>query len=361
MAARFSTVVLAGTLLAAPPVLAQTPPLIPAPAAHTVQAPATEDTPPVLFLPIGPMRPVELSVMTYNVEGLPWPVRAGRGSKLKAIGRELAALRERGVEPDVVLLQEGFRKQAADLIELSGYPHVARGPKKRQRDANPFNGEDRPRYKRVKYRRKGEGWGKWGSSGLWVLSNYPINWVKSHAYRYCAGLDCLANKGVMLVSLEVPGLPTPVEIADTHLNSKGASGVPRNRNRMAHHLQADELKRFMETDRTPGAPLIVGGDFNVMHAPDRYDYVMADYPFEVVSQICRQIPDSCDAKVSGDGDAPWLDTQDLIGFKHGDRVSIRPIRVEARFDGSTTGGPTLSDHDAYEVTFRLTPLPAPKP
>jgi endonuclease/exonuclease/phosphatase family metal-dependent hydrolase len=150
--------------------------------------------------------------------------------------------------------------------------------------------DDRPRYKRVKYRRKGEGWGKWGSSGLWVLSDHPINWVKSHAYHYCAGLDCLANKGVMLVSLDVPGLPTPVEIADTHLNSKGASGVPRNRNRTAHHLQAAELGQFMETDRTPGAPLIVGGDFNVMHAPDRYDYVMQRYPFEVVSQVCFRSP-----------------------------------------------------------------------
>jgi len=260
-----------------------------------------------------------------------------------------------------VLLQEGFRAEVADLIARSGYPHAARGPRRKQRDGDQLAEEDRPRYKRVKYRRKGEGLGKWGSSGLWVLSDHPINWVKSHAYHYCAGLDCLANKGVMLVSLNVPGLPTPVEIADTHLNSKGASGAPRNRYRMAHHLQADELKRFMEADRTPGAPLIVGGDFNVMHAPDRYDYVMADYPFEVVSQVCKQIPDSCDTKVSGDGDAPWLDTQDLIGFKHGDQVSIRPVRVEARFDGSVSGGPALSDHDAYEVTFRLTPLPATKP
>jgi hypothetical protein len=137
---------------------------------------------------------------------------------------------------------------------LSGYPYVARGPRKKQRDE-----ADRPRgrgrdYKRVKYRRKGEGWGKWGSSGLWVLSNHPIDWVKSHAYRYCAGLDCLANKGVMLVSGGRGGPADPVEIADTHLNSKGASGVPRKRNRMAHHLQADELKSFMEADRTPGSP-----------------------------------------------------------------------------------------------------------
>jgi hypothetical protein len=71
--------------------------------AAPLQEPKTEDTPPAAFHPVGPMKPVELSVMTYNVEGLPWPVRFGRGSKLKAIGRQLAALREKGLQPDVVL------------------------------------------------------------------------------------------------------------------------------------------------------------------------------------------------------------------------------------------------------------------
>ena len=33
-------------------------------------------------------KPVTLSVMTYNVEGLPWPVRSGRGKALKAIGHQ---------------------------------------------------------------------------------------------------------------------------------------------------------------------------------------------------------------------------------------------------------------------------------
>jgi endonuclease/exonuclease/phosphatase family metal-dependent hydrolase len=298
-------------------------------------------------------RPVELSVMTYNVEGLPWPVRTKRGAALKAIGQELAAMRAKGVEPDVVLLQEGFRSEIEELIDLSGYPYVAKGPRRKQRDANLFPKDERPDYRRVKYRRRGEGLGKWGSGGLWVLSNHPIQWVKSHAYRYCAGLDCLANKGVMLVSLDVKGLPVPVEIANTHLNSKGASRVPRARNRTAHHLQADELKRFMDQDRTPGAPLIIGGDFNVKHAPDRFDYVMSDYRFEVVSRWCHERPGACQTQISYDGDAPWLDTQDLIGFSDGDRVALRPTKVEATFDGASE--PVLSDHDGYRVTFRLTP------
>jgi len=109
----------------------------------------------------------------------------------------------------------------------------------------------------------------------------------------------------------------------------------------------------MAADRTPGAPLIVGGDFNVMHAPDRFDYVMADYPFEVVSRWCHNLPGACDTQISYDGDAPWLDTQDLIGFLDGDKVDVTPTRVEATFDGANE--PVLSDHDGYRVTFQLTP------
>src|SRR5436190_769103 len=104
-----------------------------------------------------------------------------------------AALAQSGTQaPPVVLTFPAPASEVADLIERSGYAHVARGPRKKQRDGSQLGQDDRPRYKRVKYRRKGEGWGKWGSSGLWVLSDHPINWVKSHAYHYCAGLDCLA-------------------------------------------------------------------------------------------------------------------------------------------------------------------------
>lgn len=296
-------------------------------------------------------RSIDLTVLTYNVEGLPWPVRAGRGKKLKAIGRQLAQLRAEGRAPDVVLLQEGFIKDTAELIALSGYPYVAKGPDKRQRDGNVL-GKDRLPYRRIKYRTRGEGVGKWRGSGLYILSDHPIVSETSHAYRFCAGLDCLANKGVMMVGLQVAGAPTVVEVADTHMNAKGASRVPRRRTQTAHHLQADELKTFLLKSRTAGAPLIVGGDFNVKHSAARYDYVLGDYPFVVTSQYCKLNAGACEAKMSFDGDAPWLDTQDLIGSSDGDGVTVRPVQVQALFDG--LAGPVLSDHDAYQVRFRLT-------
>lgn len=301
--------------------------------------------------PPAQVRSIDLTVLTYNVEGLPWPVRAGRAKKLKAIGRQLAQLRAEGRAPDVVLLQEGFIKDAADLIALSGYPYVAKGPDKTQRDGNVL-GKDRLRFRRIKYPQWGEGWGKWRGSGLYILSEHPIVAQTSHAYRFCAGLDCLANKGVMMVTVRAPGAPTLVQVANTHMNAKGASRVPRRRTQTAHHLQADELKRFLLTSRAADAPLIVGGDFNVKHSAARYDYVLGDYPFVVTSQYCKLNPGACEAKMSFDGDAPWLDTQDLIGASDGAGVTVRPVQVEALFDG--LAGPALSDHDAYQVRFRLT-------
>lgn len=296
-------------------------------------------------------RSIDLTVLTYNVEGLPWPVRAGRGRKLKAIGRQLAQLRAEGRAPDVVLLQEGFVKDAADLIAISGYPYVAKGPDKSQRDGNVL-GKDRLRFRRIKYPQRGEGMGKWRGSGLYILSNHPIVTQTSHAYRFCAGLDCLANKGVMMVGVQPPGAPTIVQVANTHMNAKGAARVPRRRTQTAHHLQADELKRFLLKTRITDAPLIVGGDFNVKHSAVRYDYVLGDYPFVVTSQYCKLNPGACEAKMSFDGDAPWLDTQDLLGAADGAGVTVRPVQVEALFDGLE--GPVLSDHDAYQVRFRLT-------
>ena len=62
----------------------------------------------------------EISVLTYNVRGLPWPIARGRGAALREIGAELAQMRREGREPDVVLIQEGFRAEMADLVKASG-------------------------------------------------------------------------------------------------------------------------------------------------------------------------------------------------------------------------------------------------
>src|SRR5258705_3245092 len=86
----------------------------------------------------------EVSVLTYNIRGLPWPFATGRATALKKIGRELAVLRAEGRQPDIVLIQEGFRGEVADLVKASGYRYWVQGPTRweRPRGAAPADGQD---------------------------------------------------------------------------------------------------------------------------------------------------------------------------------------------------------------------------
>ncbi len=301
-------------------------------------------------------RSAELTVLTYNVRGLPWPIATGRAKALKKIGKELAAMRKEGRQPDVVLIQEGFRSEVGNLVRASGYRYWAQGPTRGERasDAAP---EDGRRYRRVRYIRFGEGWGKFTSAGLHVLTDEPIVEVRNTPYRYCAGFDCLANKGAMLVRLAPPGLPQDLDIINTHMNSRGASRVPVKRSLRAHNLQTEELNAFINNHWKAQTPLLIGGDFNVRNAPERYDYQAAERPYVVVSEFCNHPSSPCDGQPPVDGEQPWLRSQDLQAFASDGAVNVRPIRVEKVF-GSEPGRRRLSDHDGYLVSYRFSWKPA---
>jgi endonuclease/exonuclease/phosphatase family metal-dependent hydrolase len=300
----------------------------------------------------GGVRSTEISVLTYNVRGLPWPLAKGRAKALKAIGADLAAMRRDGTQPDVVLIQEGFRDEVDDLVKASGYRYWARGPSRSERasGAGPENGR---RYATVRYPSSGEGWGKFTGAGLHVLSDAPITDVEDTPYRYCAGLDCLANKGAMLARLALPGAPGEIDIVNTHLNSRRAAKVPVARSLRAHNLQTEELTTFINAHRDVDRPLLVGGDFNVLNAPDRYDYRSAERPYQVVSEFCNRAADPCEGQALGDPAArPWLRSQDLQAFQPGHPVGVRPVSVATVFDAAH-GEPALSDHVGYLVRYQL--------
>ena len=63
----------------------------------------------------------------------------------------------------------------------------------------------------LRYILSGEGWGKLTGAGLHVLSDLPILDVKAAAYSACAGFDCLANKGVMLVRVALNDAPVRLD------------------------------------------------------------------------------------------------------------------------------------------------------
>jgi len=186
-----------------------------------------------------------------------------------------------------------------------------------------------------------------------VLSDAPITDVKDTPYRYCAGIDCLANKGVMLARLALPGAPREIDIVNTHLNSRRAAKAPLGRSLRAHNLQTEELMSFINAHRDGDRPLLVGGDFNVRNAPDRYDYRSAERPYQVVSEFCARAADPCEGQAPADPAArPWLSSQDLQAFAGAGPVTVQPIRIETLF-GASGAGSRLSDHDGYLVRYRL--------
>ena len=300
-----------------------------------------------------------LSVLTYNIEGLSWPARSGRAPQLRAIGARLAAMRQAGAAPDVVLFQEMFSGAAKKAVAATGYPAIVHGPRRTDRAVDP----DRRRLPGKSKWKRGEIGVHVEGSGLAVASDYPIVAVASRPYgfRACAGIDCLSNKGIVLARLAIPGVPGAIDIYDTHMNSRGASRAPAKRNLAAHKRQSVIASEFMAETNDDANPLILGGDFNMRHSEARFDAFTRHQPLKLVHEVCRDPASGCDAAMSWDGDAPWMDTQDLQLFWPGEAVAIRPIRVEAMFDGGPSG-PELSDHDGFLVTYELSwPAATPRP
>ena len=188
-------------------------------------------------IPAAPAQNV--SIMSYNVHGLPWPLTRGRPGALRKIGARLAAMRAEGDQPHLVLLQEAFTRDAKAIAREAGYPFAVAGPGRSDRwGSRPDAGE--AQFVRARNKLKGEGDGTFEDSGLLLLSDYPVLDVKRMPYsRFaCAGYDCLANKGVLLVRVAVPGVAKPLTVVETHMNSRGASGVPPQRSDAAYARQA---------------------------------------------------------------------------------------------------------------------------
>lgn len=320
------------------------------------------DVPPIRPVAAAPgPAPATLSVMTYNIEGLTWPARTGRKPSLEAIRAELARMDEAGILPDVIVFQEAFSTAALRTAASTPHPHFALGPRTRTRSGLPRTRDPVLRRRNIL---RGEMGPRMMGSGLAIASRYPITAVFSQPYgpTSCAGWDCLANKSVMLVRIAVPGLAEPVEIATTHMNSQGASKAPPEKHLAAHVAQSAELADFLDRISQPSSPLVLAGDFNMRSSPERFDAFEQRNGFQLARRYCLDAQGDpalqpCDIRISFDGDAPWMDTQDLQIFDDGARTALRPVRIEAWFDGPDSGE-RLSDHDAYIVTYAILPAPA---
>jgi endonuclease/exonuclease/phosphatase family metal-dependent hydrolase len=298
----------------------------------------------------------DFSVMTYNIEGLPWPARTGRRSFLDAIGRELERMDENGILPDVIVFQEAFSTSALKTASNTPHPVFLLGPRASSKSSFQRTDNELLRHRNLL---RGE-WGiKFLGSGLAIASRFPVSIIVKEPFGSlsCVGWDCLSNKGMILARVHVPTLAVPVEVLTLHMNSQGSSGVSVQRQLAAHETQSAELSAFINQNSSPENPLIVAGDFNMRGSPRRFDEFERHNGANLARRYCIenqrvQLETKCEIALSFDGDEPWMDTQDLQIFDNGKSATLRPIRLEAWFDGDDSGG-RLSDHDAYVVTYSI--------
>ncbi len=295
-----------------------------------------------------------LSVLTYNVKGLPWPAARNRHPAIAAIGDSLRLMRSQGVQPRVVLLQEAFVDEAKGIGRVAGYPYMAVGPISAPLTAKPPLGG---KFAAAEQWLKGERSSNIVDSGLVVLSDYPI--VRSRRFAFpkgaCAGFDCLAAKGVLVAWIKVPGARQPVAVANTHLNSRHAASVPEQRADEANAWQIGAVRKFLSSAVTAETPLILGGDLNIGQAEDRQE-ALDSQPL-----IGNGQTDGLAAAVALNEIIPSSIAEaghilernkDRILSRDGNRTNLLPYRAWVPFPMSTVKKP-MSDHAGFVVEYRV--------
>ena len=297
-----------------------------------------------------------LSVLTYNVKGSAWPIAWGRPGALGQIAARLQDLRRRGRNPRIVVLQEAFTDDARSIGRAAGYRFVVDGPDAADVGNAPMTAEDR-RFVDAASWWRGETEGKMVGSGLQILSDYPILRVRRLAFPAfaCAGYDCLANKGALLVTVRLPGAASPVDIVTTHLNSRHSSGVGDERSLYAYQRQVALLTAFINRWHDPALPLIAAGDFNVGAARPRWFALRAQLAAwrgaDPIRDALHEVARGSSA-LPRDVAAVMRHATDWEFFASGTHARLNAIAIRVPF-GPDAAGNMLSDHIGYVSSFRL--------
>jgi len=302
-----------------------------------------------------------VSVLTYNIKGLPWPVASDRASALARISDRLRVMRGEGGAPHIVVLQEAFTAEARQVGREAGYRHVVEGPTVHDMAIVPMTKADRLFVSQAHWW-KGETEGKFVGSGLQILSDYPVRRVKRIAYPAfaCAGYDCLASKGTLLVTVDMPGASTPIDIVTTHLNSWHASGVSDSRSLYAYRRQLGILAGAIRQWHDRRYPLVVAGDFNVGSAASRREALLGDartgWGFGRAGDALRQIAADAGPMLTRDARYALARARDWQFFAPGLQAGLLPVAITVPF-GRGADGTMLSDHIGYVARFRMSERP----
>lgn len=90
------------------------------------------------------------------------------------------------------------------------------------------------------------------SSGIFVVSNRPLDVLGTVQYEACNGADCFAKKGAVLLEGEFGG--KRYQILGTHLNAGGPHWIRQE--------QYKQIKKLLDDFQKLGVPQIICGDMN---------------------------------------------------------------------------------------------------
>lgn len=169
-------------------------------------------------------------IISWNTFMLPKPIKfSWQEMRSQMIAKKLKAM-----DHDVIGLQEAFWSDFRGELrsKIKGqYPYQFHLPR---------NGQAK----------------KVMSSGLFILSRQPFDVLGIRYFSNCAGADCFAAKGVVLLRFHWDGLP--IQVAFTHMQA--GSGKVTEGIRMKQTIQIKELLgQFQE----PGVPQMLMGDLNI--------------------------------------------------------------------------------------------------
>lgn len=275
-----------------------------------------------------PIGGTELRVMSYNINGLPWPLKANKAPLFKEMARIINDQRVAGTAPHIILVQEGFRGNSRHFVEGSGYPYIAKGPNSKQRDS-----DDVPSKALI-------------NSGLFVMSEYPIVKVDKVVFgSQCTGWDCMANKGVLYAQIDIPGIGL-VDVFNTHFNSVGSSGSKKEK---VYAVQAQQLQiaiDFIKANTSSERPALFVGDVNIRESNPVFPTMMASLqPLFHTGTFCKLYTSFCSLG-EGTGIQELFETPDHHFYKSSDQVEVYPY-YSAKTMRSRVDDRGLSDHLAY--------------
>ncbi len=255
----------------------------------------------------------EVSVLTYNVHGLPDSFT--EGSPSENITRISPLLNSY----DIALIQEDFFYHA-ELSSAAGHPYQI-----------PKRGSI--------YNEDGEVVAN--NSGLAYYSEFPLKNYVNRKWFSCNGIvdqenDCLAPKGFSAVYHEItPNLS--VDIYNCHMDSGDSPGDVA-----ARYGQIEQFAKFINT-RSQRRAVIVACDTN-----------MGEWDRSQLEQLLLMtgLKDSCQEL-----SCPEPDRIDRIFYRNGAAVKLEPLRwyLPSEFGGSSGQG--LSDHQPVAVDFKVTAMP----